>query len=95
MSHLQMGTPEQFAALREHFLRTGFSEASIRQRLEVNPKRELDLPALSGRPPVRPKVEDSLDAVVYLFVLGVIAARDGGQIPFPARGMGGSHARPA
>ncbi len=83
MSHLQMGTPEQFAALREHFLRTGFSEASIRQRLEVNPKRELDLPALSGRPPVRPKVEDSLDAVVYLFVLGVTLPETEAKSLFP------------
>ncbi|MHB8502840.1 MAG: methyltransferase [Candidatus Acidiferrales bacterium] len=70
MSQLKMGTSEQFAALREHLLQTGFTEEALRQRLDVPPARELDLAGLSGRPPLKPKVGDSLDALIYLFVLG-------------------------
>jgi SAM-dependent methyltransferase len=70
MPPLQMVTSEQFATLREHFLRSGFSEAALRQRLDVPSGKELDLAGLSGRPPVKPKVGDSLDALIYLFVLG-------------------------
>jgi SAM-dependent methyltransferase len=70
MPHLQMGTPEEFAALREHFLQSGFNEMALRDRLDVQPGRELDLGALSCRPPRKPKVGDGLDALIYLFVLG-------------------------
>jgi SAM-dependent methyltransferase len=70
MPLLQMVTSEQFAALREHFLRTGFTEQSLRQRLDIQPGKELDLSALSGRPPLKPKVGDGLDAIIYLFVVG-------------------------
>ena len=70
MPLLQMVTSEQFAALREHFLRTGFTEESLRQRLDVQPGKELDLPVLSSRPPVKPKAGDGLDALIYLFVVG-------------------------
>jgi len=70
MPLLQMVTSEQFAALREHFLRTGFTDEALRQRLDVQPGKELDLAALSGRPPQKPKVGDALDAIIYLFVLG-------------------------
>jgi methylase of polypeptide subunit release factors len=70
MPLLQMVTSEQFAVLREHFLRTGFSEEALRQRLDVQPGKELDLAALSGRSPQKPKVGDGLDAIIYLFVLG-------------------------
>ena len=70
MPLLQMVTSEQFAALREHFLRTGFTDEALRQRLDVQPGKELDLAALSGRSPQKPKVGDSLDAIIYLFVLG-------------------------
>lgn len=70
MFELQMGTPEQFAALREHFLRTGFAEEAIRKRLDIPPGRELDLAGLSCRPPLKPKVGDALDALIYLLVLG-------------------------
>lgn len=70
MSQLQMGTEKQFAELREYFLRTGFAEGALRERLDVPPGRELDLAGLSVRPPVKPKVGDSLDALIYLFVLG-------------------------
>jgi SAM-dependent methyltransferase len=69
MPPLEMVTPEQFAALREYFSRSGFNEAALRDRLDVPPKKELDLAGLSGRPPVKPKVGDSLDALIYLFVL--------------------------
>jgi SAM-dependent methyltransferase len=70
MPPLQMVTSEQFAALREHFLKSGFNEAALRQRLEVPQGRELDLAALSARPAQKPKVGDGLDALIYLFVLG-------------------------
>jgi SAM-dependent methyltransferase len=70
MPPLEMVTPDQFAALREYFSRSGFHEAALRDRLSVPPKKELDLAGLSGRPPVKPKVGDSLDALIYLFVLG-------------------------
>lgn len=70
MPLLQMVTSEQFAALREHFLRTGFTEESLRQRLDIQPGKELDLAVLSGRAPGKPKVGDGLDALIYLFVVG-------------------------
>ncbi len=70
MPPLQMVTSEQFAALREHFLRSGFNEAALRQRLDVPGGKELDLAALSARPPQKPKAGDGLDALIYLFVLG-------------------------
>jgi methylase of polypeptide subunit release factors len=70
MAFLQLVTAEQFAGLREHFVRLGFAEAAIRQRLDIAAGRELDLAGLSGRAPVRPKVGDGLDALIYLFVVG-------------------------
>jgi methylase of polypeptide subunit release factors len=70
MPPLQMVTSEQFAALREHFLRSGFNEAALRQRLDVPAGKELDLAALSARPPQKPKAGDGLDALIYLFILG-------------------------
>jgi methylase of polypeptide subunit release factors len=70
MPFLEMVASEQFASLREHLLRTGFTEEAIRQRLEVQPGKELDLSALSGRPPSKPQVGNGLDAIIFLFVLG-------------------------
>jgi SAM-dependent methyltransferase len=70
MPPLQMVTPEQFATLHEYFSRSGFNEAALRDRLDVPPKKELDLAGLSSGAPVKPKVGDSLDALIYLFVLG-------------------------
>jgi hypothetical protein len=70
MPPLQMVTPERFAALREHFLKSGFNEAALRQRLDVPPGKDLDLAALSARPPGKPKTGDGLDLLIYLFVLG-------------------------
>jgi SAM-dependent methyltransferase len=70
MPLLQMVASEQFAVLRGHFLRTGFTDEALRQRLDVQPGKELDLAALSGRPPQKRKVGDGLDAIIYLFVLG-------------------------
>ena len=70
MSPLQMVTTEQFATLREYFSQVGFAEKALRQRLDVRPGMELDLAALSGRPALNPKVSDSLDAIIHLFVLG-------------------------
>lgn len=70
MPPLLMVTPEQFAILLEYFSRSGFNEAALRDRLDVPPKKELDLAGLSGRAPVKPKAGDSLDALIYLFILG-------------------------
>jgi SAM-dependent methyltransferase len=70
MPHLEMVTPEQFSTLCEHFVRSGFNEAALRDRLDVQPGRELDLGGLSCRPPRKPKVGDGLDALIYLFILG-------------------------
>lgn len=84
MPLLQMVTSEQFAALREHFLRTGFSEESLRQRLDVQPGKELELPVLSSRPPVKPKADDGLDALIYLFVVGESLPSAEAEFFFPA-----------
>jgi SAM-dependent methyltransferase len=70
MPPLEMVTAEKFAALREHLLRSDFTEESIRKRLDVPPGRELDLAALSGRPVMKPRKGDGLDALIHLFVLG-------------------------
>jgi SAM-dependent methyltransferase len=70
MAFLQLVSSEQFAGLREHFVRLGFNEAAIRQRLDIAPGKDLDLAGLSGRPPMRPKAGDGLDALIYLFVVG-------------------------
>jgi methylase of polypeptide subunit release factors len=83
MPLLQMVDSTQFAALREHFLRTGFSEEALRQRLDVQPGKELDLAALSGRPPLSPKVGDALDAIIYLFVLGESLPAEDAESSFP------------
>ncbi|HTQ60645.1 MAG TPA: methyltransferase domain-containing protein [Candidatus Solibacter sp.] len=83
MPVLKMGSPEDFAALREQFVRAGFSEASVRERLDVRPNRELELPGLSSRPPARAKVEDSLDAIINLFVAGASLAEKEARAQFP------------
>jgi methylase of polypeptide subunit release factors len=70
MPPLEMVSSEQFAALREHFFETGFNEAMLRDRLDVQPGRDLDLGGFSTRPPRKPKVGDGLDALLYLFILG-------------------------
>src|SRR5579863_5573522 len=70
MPPLHPVSSEQFAALREHFLRTGFTAKAIRERLQVRPDRELDICALSSRPPVKPRPEDELDALIQLFISG-------------------------
>jgi methylase of polypeptide subunit release factors len=70
MPPLQMVAPEQFAVLRKHLAESGFTEEALRKRLDIQPGKDLDLAGLSGRPPVRPKVGDGLDALIYLFVVG-------------------------
>src|SRR5580658_9525396 len=70
MPPLQMVAPEQFAVLRKHLAESGFTEEALRKRLDIQPGKELDLAGLSGRPPVKPKVGDGLDALIYLFVVG-------------------------
>jgi SAM-dependent methyltransferase len=83
MPPLQQVTSEQFAALRDYFLRSGLNEEALRQRLDVPSGKELDLAGLSGRPPVKPKVGDSLDALIYLFVLGESLPAADAQSFFP------------
>lgn len=70
MSQLGMVTPEQFAALREFFVRAGFTEGALRERLSVPAGKELDLAGLSARPLLRPRLGDSLDGLIRLFVAG-------------------------
>lgn len=83
MPFLQMVSTEQFTVLREHFLRSGFTEEAIRQRLDIQPGKELDLVALSSRPPARPKVGDGLDALIYLFVIGESLPASDAESLFP------------
>jgi methylase of polypeptide subunit release factors len=83
MPLLQMVSPDQFAALREHFLRSDFSEKALRQRLDVQPGKELDLAALSGHLAQKPKFGDSLDALIYLFILGESLPTADAESSFP------------
>lgn len=70
MFHLEMGTPEQFAALRESLSGAGFTEEALRQKLDLDPVKELDLVGIATRPPVERKLDSTLDAFIQLFVLG-------------------------
>jgi SAM-dependent methyltransferase len=70
MLHLRMLAPEQFAALRDCLVQSGFSEAAIRRRLEIPPEKPLDIVSLSTRPWSNRPIADSLDALINLFVLG-------------------------
>ena len=70
MFHLRMLSSEQFAALREHFSRSGFTEQAVRQRLDIKPEKPLDLVSICTRPSTNRKVADSLDAIIHLFLLG-------------------------
>jgi len=70
MPLLQMGTPEQFATLRAHFLQCRFNEETLRQWLELKPGKELDLTGLSTHPPLKRELCSSLDAIIRLFVFG-------------------------
>src|SRR5271154_5616861 len=83
MPLLQMVTSEQFAVLREHFLRSGFTEKALRQRLDVQPGKELDLAALSGQLAQKPKLGDGLDALIYLFILGESLPTADAESSFP------------
>jgi SAM-dependent methyltransferase len=70
MSHLEMGTSEQFAALRECLRGAGFTEKALRRKLDLKPGKELDLVGISARPPEKRELADVLDALIQLFVLG-------------------------
>ncbi|HXJ04193.1 MAG TPA: class I SAM-dependent methyltransferase [Candidatus Acidoferrum sp.] len=70
MSPLKMVAAEQFATLREYLSRAGFTEGALRERLDVQPSRELDLAWLAGRLHAKPKAGDSLDAIITMFVRG-------------------------
>src|SRR5271167_1298610 len=70
MPLLQMGTPEQFAVLRAHFLQCRLTEETLRQWLELKPGKELDLTGLSTHPPLKRELGSSLDAIIRLFVFG-------------------------
>jgi SAM-dependent methyltransferase len=66
----EMGTPEQFSALREHLTQCGFNQEGVCVRLGLESPDELDLSTLSNHPPVKRKASDSLDALIVLFILG-------------------------
>jgi SAM-dependent methyltransferase len=68
--HLRMLPPERFAALREFFSRSGFTEGTIRSRLEIPQEKPLDLVNIATGPFRNRNAADSLDALLYLFVLG-------------------------
>jgi hypothetical protein len=70
MFHLRMLSSEQFTALREHLSRSGFTEQSLRQRLDIKPEKPLDLVSICTRPSANRKVADGLDAIIHLFLLG-------------------------
>ncbi len=83
MPFLEMVSPEEFAVLHEHFVRCGFTDEATHERLGVPPGKELDLNSLSGRLPQKPKVGDSLDAIIYLFVAGESLATTEAMPLFP------------
>ena len=70
MPFLEMLSPEEFGAVREHFVRSGFGEKALRERLQVQPDRALDICVLSSRPAAKPKPEDALDALIHFFIVG-------------------------
>src|SRR6202790_2250342 len=70
MPALEMVTPEQFSTLREHLLRSGFTEEILRHKLDMQSGKAMDLAGIATRPSPKHKPADSLDALIYLFVLG-------------------------
>jgi len=70
MFHLRMLASEQFAALRECLVQSGFSESALRKRLEIPSDKPLDLVSLSTRTWANRPAADCLDALINLFVLG-------------------------
>jgi SAM-dependent methyltransferase len=84
MPYLQMGTPEQFATLRQHFLRSGFTEEILRHKLDIRPGRALDLAGVAGRPSPSTRPVDNLDAIIFLFVLGEPLSASEAASFFPA-----------
>jgi len=69
-----MLAPEQFAALREYFRGCGFTEEVLRQRLKIPPGKPLDLVSIATKPSPGRAIEDGLDALLHLLVLGEAAA---------------------
>jgi SAM-dependent methyltransferase len=70
MPYLQMGTPEQFATLREHFLQSGFTQEILRHKLDIEEGLAMDLARIAGRPSPTHRPANNLDALIYLLVLG-------------------------
>ena len=70
MFHLRMIQPEQFAAVREHFHQAGYNEDEIRRRFNVKPDEPLNMVSFCTKPSPIAKVENSLDAIVNLFLVG-------------------------
>ena len=69
------------------------TEGALRERLDVPPSRELDLAGLSGRPALKPKVGDALDALIYLLVLGESLPTAEAVSLLPASSLGGLSTR--
>ena len=70
MPFLEMVTADQFRAMRDCLAGAKFTEAVLRQWLELKPAKDLDLVALSSRPPLKRELESALDAIIRVFVLG-------------------------
>lgn len=84
MSHLRMISPEEFAAIREHFQKARFTEEAVRQWFAVEAKEALNLLGLCTRPAPKQEVADSLDALMLLFLAGESLATQEAASRFPA-----------
>src|SRR5689334_9760308 len=64
------GTPQRIATLREFLAQSGFYQDGICSRLGFKSRDQLDLAALADHPPPPRQANDSLDALIFLFLLG-------------------------
>lgn len=70
MSELRIVSAEKFAELRAHLRECGYTAEGAGQRLGLKPGASLEFVSLASRPPIKPEVRDSLDAILHLFLLG-------------------------
>ena len=85
MFHLRMVGAEQFAAIREHFLQTGFGEQVVRERFGFKPDEPLNLVPICTQPAPKQKMESSLDAIIHLFLVGESLPTAEAEALFPAK----------
>ena len=79
----QLATPEQFATLRGYLSQCCFTEDKIRERLDLKSPEDLDLSPLTADPPPERKAADSLDALIFLFILGQFLPTEDALCFFP------------